>query len=215
MSNLPFLTPQSFEQTVDGVVCKFYPVTIGTAFKLREPAKAILKALAGLLQNRREDIAREGVETSGPDGTRMVRTTVQAIAPELARVRHEQRTQLLENLVMSLMSDGNATMVAMLIMDSMREHYQPADKNNQLKVQQFVDTVTAPTMVEMLMGVAKANAKLFDPLKGWVGQIGTTLKDSIQGLAEIVQEHVPQPAQPQPQPTETTTTGSGSTSSEP
>lgn len=205
MSSIPFLTAQPFEHVVNGVSCKFYPITFGTTFKLREPAKAILKALSGLMTNRREDVGRESVETTAPDGGRQTRVTVQPIAVDLARMRADQTQSLLADLVMTVMSDGNATMLALLIMDSMRDTYPPEKRKNQIELQRFVEETPATIVVEMLMGVAKANAKLFDPLKGWVATLNATLRDSLGSLVQAVQESVPQQQPPQ----EATTTASG------
>lgn len=181
MNLAPFLTPTFVEHPVGDKVCKFYPVSTRVLFQLRGLAKPIAKGIAALLTSSQNDFGRESVEVQGKDGDRQLRTTLQPIAEGLAKVRFEQRASTLDQLVDQLMSDASSTMIASMIVDSMREDF-PSRTPTVADLTKFVAEVPAEKTLEMLMGVAKANRKLFDPLKERVTEMSVALKGAVQRL---------------------------------
>lgn len=182
MNLTPFLTPSFVEHPVGEKVCKFYPISTKVLFQLRGLAKPIAKGIASLLTSQQNDIGRESVEVQAPDGGRQLRTTIQPISDSLAKTRFDQRASTLDQLIDQLMSEGASSMLALLVVDSMRDDFprnpSPAD------LSKFVAEMPAERMIEMLVGVSKANRKLFDPLKERVTEISATLKGAVARLRD-------------------------------
>lgn len=182
MNLSPFLNPSFVEHEVGGRVCKFYPISVRVLFQMRGLAKPIAQAVSTLLTSRGDDIGRESVEVQAPDGGRQLRTTIQPIQEGLAKTRFDQRNATLTSLIDQLMSDGAADMIATLIMDSMRDDF-PRSTSTQDRAK-FVAEIPAEAAAEMLTGVAKANKKLFDPLRVRVAEMAATLKAAVSRVAE-------------------------------
>lgn len=182
MSNpfTPFLEAPAVEHEVAGASHKFFPVTTRVLFQLRGLAKPLARALSSLLTSRQQDVATESVDVTSTEG-RQLRTTIQAIDEKLARARQEQRDRALTEIIDQVMADSSASMIALLVMDSMRDAF-PKPHTPAMQ-QQFVDQISGQTLVEMLVGVGKANKKLFDPLKDRVAEAAATLRASVRNLA--------------------------------
>lgn len=198
---IPFASPQPVEHSVDGQILKFYPISTRMLFQLRSLAKPIARAIGTLLQSKQNDYGKETVEVKSPEDAYQIRTSVQAISADLAKTRHDQMAAALDSLIDGLVSESTAMSLALLIMDSLREEYPQRPATPQM-AQQFLADTPAPAMIELLMGVAAANRKLFDPLKARVADITATLKNQLDGLRTEPSEETP-------------TTSSGSTSSKP
>jgi hypothetical protein len=195
MNLTPFLNPSFVEHPVGAEAYKFYPVSLRVLFQLRGLAKPIAQAISTLLTSRSDDIGRESVEVKAPDGGTQLRTTIQPIQDSLAKTRFDQRASTLNALIDQLMSEGAANMIATLIMDSMRDLF-PNRTPSAADCAKFVAEVPAERTMEMLAGVAKANKKLFDPLKVRVVEAATTLRAAV---ANIAAENGLQPEPPKPQ----------------
>lgn len=175
--NLPFLAYPPIEHPVNGVVCKFYPVSSRIVFSLRGVAKPVMKAITSLFVQNGNDIALDSNEIQTAEGQFQKRINQGAISTDLARLRFDQRQASLESLIEGLMADPSANLIADLVMSSMRETYIPKKSP-----QAFLDETPAPVLMEMLVGVAKANEKLFDPLKQRVASISAILNAKLAQL---------------------------------
>lgn len=167
MSTSLFPAPQPSEHEINGQTFKFWPISVGAMFRLRGLAKPVAKAVAAFLTNSQNDTASEVVQ-SGEHR----KVSTQAIATDLAKLRYEQRQAAIEQLTEGIFSDPAAKTLAELCIDSMRETF---DKKV-TRPEAFLESVSAPDFVEMLAGVAKANAKLFDPLKKKAEEITSALR---------------------------------------
>lgn len=196
----PFLSPIPVDYEVDGKTYQFYPISTKVLFQLRGLAKPLARALGVLLTSSQNDYGKETVEVKAPDDGYQIRTSIQPITSDLAKARHEQRQMALDQLVDGLMSEGSSTMLALMVMDSMRDTFARTPTPAQLAA--FVNETPATVLVEMLMGVAAANKKLFDPLKARVTEMTATLRSTI---AKTQPEE--QPSTPSPEVTPGTTSG--------
>jgi len=195
---LPFTTPEPVEHEIDGQSHKFWPISVGTLFKLRGLAKPLAKALAALLSNSQNDIGSEVVKSGEHQ-----KVSTQPITSDLAKLRFEQRQGAIEQLMEGVFNDGSAKVLAELVIDSMREDF-PDRKTD---TQSFLRDIPAPVFMEMLAGVAKANKKLFDPLRQKAEEVGLVIRGSFGS---------PPPNEPPKESQQTEpTTSSGSTSNTP
>lgn len=165
--SLPFLAQEPTVHSVGGTEQKFWPLSLRMTFRLRGIAKPIAKAVAAFLSTASRDDTGSEHSTVRSTGGEQTHITVTAISPDLAKVRFEQRQSSIESFMEGVLSEPAMAVLADMIMDSMREAY-PNRKSGD--IDEFCKTVPAPIAMEMLAGVAKANAKLFDPLKDLAAQ---------------------------------------------
>lgn len=191
--NLPFLSPRFEDHEVQGTLQKFYPISTRMLFQMRSAAKPIARAIAVLFGDTKNDVGSERVESEQHQ-----RVTITAATAEVSKMRHDQRQAAIEMLIEGLMGEGSSHLLVALVADSMRESFPKelsvADR------EEFLKTVPADTLMEILQGVAKANKKLFDPLKERVANVSSTLKTAL---------HDRFGKEPSKQSEETPTTASG------
>jgi hypothetical protein len=166
---LPFLAPRFEEHPVQGTLQKFYPISTRMLFQMRSAAKPVARAIATLFGDTKNDIGTEHVQSDQHQ-----RTTITAATAEVSKMRYEQRQAAIEQLIEGLMGESSSHLLVSLIADSMRELF-PKELGQQDR-EEFLKTVPADNLIEMLQGVGKVNRKLFDPLKERVANVSTTLK---------------------------------------
>lgn len=179
---LPFLAYPPIEHEVGGVICKFYPINGRMVFATRGLLKSVSKSIAALFMQGDNDVSIEQSKIKAGDNEQQ-RTSQTAISSELAKLRFDQRQLGIENLVEGLTSDPSSRVIADIIMASMKDYYPRGSKT----ADQFLDETPAPVLAEMIAGVMKANARIFDPLKKRVEEITSILKSRLDQLR-------PQPA---------------------
>ena len=159
--SMAFLEPKFETHSVQGVPVKFYPMSLGLAFKLKAIAQPLSKLFAILLRTDKNDAGTKirlfNNEHGNPDSEQIG----EAISPELASVRHQQTSQAIDEFFQSITSDTAKEVLALICMDSMREVFPP---QNRLSVEDFSAKIHVPQLVEILAGVAKANKGVFGPL---------------------------------------------------
>lgn len=176
---LPFLAFPPIEHTVNGTVCKFYPLNGTASFAIRNLAKPVLKAVFALFSQNPNDSSLESSEIISGENSQK-RTSQAAIASDLAKLRFNQKQDSLETLIEGLLCEPSAKVIATCIMACMKDDYPKGTKTPD----QFLEETPLPVIVEMLTGVAKANAKVFDPFKAAVENLVTTIK----GRMELLQK---------------------------
>lgn len=182
----PFVTPEPVEHEVAGQNRKFWPMSVNTIFKLQGLATPISKALAAFLTNSQNDTGQEQSKVESAEGNRQERLTIQPITSELARVRFQQRQEAIELLTGGILNERTAKVLAEVVMNSMREDFPKGSS-----VADFLEQTTAPVFMEMLSGVAKANKKLFDPLKVKADEIKATIRAGLGNLQPATQPAAP------------------------
>lgn len=156
--SLSFLTPKYTEVEINGENVNFYPVSISVAFQIKEAIKPIARALGNLMADSSSDRGY----TSSRNAEGFEQTVVDPMSVELARFRNEKREQAILDIVDSITERKSRTALGRLIMNSMRDEF-PNQKLEQADVDNFLDAVDTDTMVQLVKGVLKANARVFGP----------------------------------------------------
>lgn len=163
-SMLSFLESPYIEHKVGGKEVRFYALSVKKLFELRRIAKPLSAALAALANKQESDNGTvHRVFTDSETGSGGTVTEIQAIDAELARVRTEERTQAIQQLIESLTGEQNSTLLAELIVDSCRDEF-PRNEIKKADYAEFMEHIDAGSMVEFLEGVFLANKKAFGPL---------------------------------------------------
>lgn len=155
----------------------FYPVSVARLFQLRETIKNICASAAFLFGSSKDDCGQEIEKITSHEGV-IERNNIAAIAPDLAKLRDQQKRDGIGLSIDALLGEQNKLAIGRLLADSLRDNF---DRNVPDKeVLEFLDTLDLAQMVEMLMGFAEANAKVFGPL-------GERMRTAIQSkLGELV-----------------------------
>lgn len=142
---------------------KFYPVRVSTMFKLRRVALPLAKALAALFKPRGSfDSTIVERTLTEEDGAVSKEVRNEAIEPELAKIRTDERVLAISELVEAFTDETNAAILGDIIVDSLREVYD-AGKNNP-PGHEVIKAISLPTLKDLLIGVAKANKEVLGPL---------------------------------------------------
>lgn len=187
-SKFTFLTPNCVSHTIGEKEYKFYPISVGLAFKLRSVAKPLTKALTTLLGDTKEDTGSIQRVVANAQGTSDQEIVIEPISADLARLRHEQRQKAVEELVEALTAEANLEIVGDILVDSLREDFPPGDKSNPTG-KQFMAEITLPNVPDLLIGVAKANKGVFGPLVSKVGAMMSGLKAQVE--ARVLERTAP------------------------
>mgnify|MGYP000935049053 CR=1 FL=1 len=190
-----FLTPTHIEHEVGGKILRFRAVSIKTAFSVRQIAVPLAKALTTLFASNSNDFG--SIERVIPDGEKFMREVqVQAVSPEMAKLRDTMSGSAVESLVTSLTSDGSLNAIAEVILDSLQdeESFGPST------VEEFLSEVPLPLLPSMLVGVAKANKGVFGPLADQVEEVLGKVREKI--VAKVSPPPAPASAESSPDPTQ-------------
>lgn len=165
MSTLPpgltFLEPKAIEHKVGDQKLKFYPMSIGTAFKLKSVGKSLSLLLSVLFTSDKNDAGTKirlfGNDAGGQDSEQIG----EPIMPELAALRLKQKADSINSFFDTLTSDETQGIFALIVMDSLRDQFP---KEGRPSAAAFMEGVYLPMLPDLLMGVAKANQGVFGPL---------------------------------------------------
>lgn len=185
-SRLTFLTPSTVEHDLtvrmeDGEPttrrCRFYAISIRTAFELRTVAKPLAQALAGLFSGVGNETHK--IEKTQSTGQHYEVERVQgAIDPKLAEVKLKARETAISNLVDAFGDPTNQRVIARVIMDSLREDYTSRPPKT-AEIDEFIDTCDAGSLPTLLLGVSEANKDAFGPLADWLSGMMKQKPDSL------------------------------------
>lgn len=179
--NLPFMTPRFEEHEVAGAPTKFYGITPGTLGALRGIAKPFFKAISVLFSSAEKDGgAEQSYSKKGEDISQNTKST--PATPETLKLRTEQRSQAVEQVIESLMGEASMYSLAMVICDALR---MPALSEADRK--KFLDTLPMESLIELLKGIASVNKKAFAPLLEWAGVSPTALRKAVESRLRVVQ----------------------------
>lgn len=171
-------TPCYVEEEVAGKKEKFWPVSVGMAFKLRRLGGSLAKALSVLFgaTDRKQDqnkVIRQFASSHVDEKGKAIfdfEDITEAITPAMAELRLTQRQQALEGVIEALTSEENMAVVGDIIKDSMRERFKKDDPTVP-PGQEVFSMIPLPFFPSVLTGLAKANKGVFGPLGEQMGDL--------------------------------------------
>ena len=156
---------------------RFYPVSVRMLFRLQQVAKPLAKAVAAIwLPIGRECERVEEQLAQGDDSIRKVREA--PIDAGMAKIKLEQRAHAIEQLFDAFGQESNQRLLAMLIMDSLRDESwsRPAKTD---EADAFLDSVSFPTLVRMVAAAWEASVEALGPFGGKASQALAGLKETV------------------------------------
>lgn len=200
-NNLSFLHPQTTEHMVNGQTAYFLPISVGLAFEFRDIGKPLAKALGTLFTKTDQDYGtlNRTISPSKDADDGMQEMIIDPITVPMAEFRHKQRSEAIEELIAALTADNNKKLLGKLLLTSLGNPPKPQREGSNEPVvlwepDELIDALPAPVLVEMLIGVAKANKGVFGPLADRVGSLATlTLSTLEQKNKDAAKEPTPEP----------------------
>lgn len=182
----------SVTHKVGGKDWEFWPLSVSGMFQFRKLYGPLASAIAMLTESRERDTAsvyREvGEPLRGPDGrpilingTKAIKDTetiVEAVSPELARIRAEQRQKAITGIADALTDPENLKAFAAIVIDSARlrenlgKDCPPADM--------LFTQISLDQLPDIIKGLAKANAGVFDPLTKALGPLFARVQGEVE-----------------------------------
>lgn len=166
------LSPFFVEREIAGSMFKFYPNSVRVAARLGDTIADLSAHISVLLSNTQRDQGSVHEEVKDAEGMTVTKTSVQPINPDLAKLRVEKRATAVKKATEKLTSPQNRMILAELLMDSLRDDYDRGKNRTSEDLQELVDGMEIPVLMEFLAGLVAANAKVF-------GDLGKTLKDAL------------------------------------
>lgn len=192
---LSCFSPNYVAHDVSGEELRFYPISVGLAFKLRTIGKPLARSLAVLFGNKDQDHGTKDTEVTNTDGSKDRQVSIEPITEGLAKIRFEQRVEAIDGIITALTDEQNAAVVGEIIMDSLADVFKKSERKEWPPVMEFINTMPLPVLGGMLMGVIKANQEVFGPLAGKVTEAAES------AVARIAEARVEEPAEETPSPT--------------
>jgi hypothetical protein len=153
---------------------EFFSLSFPVLFALKSAVGPISKLLSSFFRSTRHDVGRFEEHTRDKDGAPVKVIQQQAISPEMAKLRAEQSAKAMQEALDGLFADQNRLLIGRILMDSLRG-MQPR-KPTPEQIENFLAELDLGQVVELLQGVAKANAEVFGPLvQGWVSKLQSQL----------------------------------------
>lgn len=149
---------EAVEVDIKGRTLRFYPLSVQSVFALHNLTGAVSRFLAALFRDSSKDVAQERKS----EGDK-VEVRIQAIDPELAAKIDQERREAIAGLLELLVNQDTASTIGLLLLDSLRD-LRPEGKYGRSEALEFVRSLDLVTLKEMLLGLAKANGGLLDPL---------------------------------------------------
>jgi len=167
---------------VSGQQVEFWSCSFPVLFQLKSAVGPISKGVMSLFRGNRNDVSRFQEDTKTKDGSPSRVIQEMAITPEMAKVRAEQNNKAIQEALDAIFADQNRLLLGKVLMDSMRGicKRKPEPK----EIEDFLADLDFGIVVEMLMGVAKANAEVFGPLvRTWLKQAASLLRDRVSSVS--------------------------------
>lgn len=154
LKDTPSVAHKVQDQSLD-----FYPVSWADLFEIKEVIKSIGSLVSVFTQDTRSDT---GTASRSIDG--MDEVIVEAAEEGVIRLRTEQRQKAVDSLMTVLTSRDTLKSFAKVISKSLKADIPP---------EEIMDKIPAPAMVDMIIGVMKANKGVLGPLTGALeGRLG-------------------------------------------
>ena len=196
----------SITQSVCGVDWKFWPLSVSGMYAFKSLYGPLGSAIVALTETRSTDTAsvfREvGDAVRDEDGkpimfgNRPLRDTensVEAISPELAKVRLSQREKAIGDVVEALMDDANKESLARIVIDSTRLKEQLPELKDGAQcppAKSLFDQIGLDAIPDLVKGIAKANKGVFGPLTETLGPLLAQVRGEVD---KRLSENAPNP----------------------
>lgn len=196
---------------------RFSPISAKMLMQLRGVVRPILNALVLFTSSGEADRARELSEATNDQGSTKAaqrKTIVQAVTPEIARLRASQKAEAVSTLVQELLSEAALRTACLVIADSLRVEV----KRDQVEstATKMAEEMSVEQIAEYLTGVAKANKKLVGPFLEKLKSVGAIFSMAAERLASEIAPRAEEPSEePQASDPKTPETVSGESSSSP
>lgn len=174
-----FLAPTYEVSLVQNESVRFYSISVGMAFKLRNAGKSLAKALALLFTDTKKDAGSVYRKFEGDSiGFESINDP---ITEKMAVLRSNQQSQAVQDVVDALTDPENVTLIGEIILSSLRDTFK--DSDDRPTAQEFMAELPLPVLTDMLLGVAKANKRVLGPL-------GQTLSDLWPEVQALIQKRL-------------------------
>jgi hypothetical protein len=110
-------------------------------------------------------------------------------------MRVVQRKKSVEGAISALTNEKNMAAMGALMMNSLKDNYDRRKNYTAEQCKAFVEEMDFPTFIEVLKGVAAANAKVFGDLGKGLGRAVQEKAEELLGKENVV-------ASPEDQPTD-------------
>lgn len=177
--NMSFITdPKGEPHTVSGKTLVFLPISAMTLLKLKGLVEPVSKCLSVLFEDKNRDAGV--VQRSDSEGFSEVIS--EGVSESVLRMRSEQKSKAVEDLMKALSDDSNLDALGEVILDSLRKHDWGGHRPPAME---FMKYLGLPDLVQMLIGVAKANKGVFGPLESKMSGLGKKAEEILDArLAE-------------------------------
>lgn len=156
-----FLTPKGICHEVNGIELMFYPISISTAFNLKQVARPLASSFATLMSDNSGDRGHTSMTSKGQDGEDIEQITVNPMSVELANLRASQKEKAILDFIEAFTEPRSTNVIIRVLMDSLRDEFPR--KQEQQDVEDFKDKLDTSTTMQLLHGVMKANKGVFGP----------------------------------------------------
>lgn len=151
-----FIAPKYIEHEIETAngksIFRFYPASVGKLFFMRSLSKSLISNLHYLFTtNPYSDFDRTTRQFQDGNESTMRPLT------EVMEKRAVMNREAIERIIDCLLHEDNLKVIAEIIIDSLR------DVTPKMTAEEFVQEVDVTVLPDFLMGVAKANKKLFGP----------------------------------------------------
>lgn len=185
-STFAFLKDADYEiARVMGEEHRFYKVSVGHLLPWRNAIKNIAEAVALLFPDTAsdKDFKQETIKDTAKDGHSEITRLENAAAKfEIIQHRDNQKQEAAAKMV-DVLAD-NMTVLANLIMDSMREDFP--DRKTRPTANQFLEAMPVEAVFDMTKGLLQANRSILGPFEPLLEQAMTAAKEQAeQKLSKI------------------------------
>lgn len=170
-----FTKVKTIQYEVNGQPLTFAPIKIRTLMDLRDVGQDIATCLTSIFYPER------GTTTTvhrnfGKDGADGGETILQAMSVEMKQELDNKRQMAITRLVDTLLNPQNQTILATIILDSLRfdtNLFEDIKDLDGVSKQSLVGDLDASTLTQLIFGIIKASAGGFGPLdlNKWVAKI--------------------------------------------
>jgi hypothetical protein len=189
---------KTITSTVSGTEVEFWSLSFPVMFQLKSAVGPVSKVVMNLFRGGKNDVSRFQEDSRDKDGAPVRVVQEMAISPEMARMRTEQINKTIQEALDGLFADQNRLLIGKVMMDSMRGICPRKPDNKQ--IEDFLADLDLGQVVEILQGVAKANAEVFGPLvRTWLNQAAALLRDRVSSASPTSNENSGKSAQGEPE----------------
>lgn len=178
---------------------RFFPVSVGKLFFLKQIATAISSSLATLFGQKSPFVDFKTITRQVGDSSER---TSEPPPEALIELRKRHRSEAIRGIVEALLDTQSIVAIGRLLMDSMRDEYPDRQNITDADVKSFVDGLDVEVLPILVSGFIEANRKI---LGGAEGKVRAVIQAAMNGDLEA--------SSPEPKPAENSPPASGAAES--